>query len=542
MTYTRPSSSFHNNPFWLLGVTVRDNRQRIVQRAEERSLELDQDVCQKARTDLTVPRARLGAELSWLPGVAPNRATQLAEDLLRDPLSSRRDDKLPALAKVNLMSSGFELLGRDVSIVERACFLHDIAVLLDELSQDEIRRDVNEDRTVSGFPHIPGDDTIERQLVERRREIRDAVKAALNRLSPSELVATMTTVVDESTESGQRHAPQLIDDLVDSYEVEVHEFLSREAQNVSTLAAAARDLAKRNPAGVSKLLDSLEAVVRNWDRVAQPIQLSAKARGLSHSGSTAVASEIRSLSVDLFNAHELVDVSKRLTALVADVFAEVPVVAEQAETDSDAIDSIVKNRQEWVEAVSYEAEVGVLGRSTLSISPSGATWKDKHFPLEVITRVRWGGVSRSVNGIPTGTTYTIAFGDDNAEAVITLRRSEVYTTFVDKLWRGVGTRLLAQMARSLKAGRTLRMGDVTIVDGSIALKKHKWFGSDQVQCTWDNVHVWSQDGSFVIGSKSDKTVYSAISYINVANTHILEQLIRVAFKQGCSNLSDVLES
>lgn len=538
-----PQSTLHQNPFWVLGVTVRDNRQRIVQRADDRSLELAPEVCQKARTDLTVPRSRLGAELAWLPGVAPSRAAQLATDVLRDPQSARRDsNKLPALARLNLMTAGFELTGNDVSVGECAWFLQDIAAALDELSVEDIRRDVNEDRAVSGFPQVPADDSIERELVERRRQIRDAAKSALNQLPTATLIAVMTSAVETATASGQRHAPLLLDELVDSYEVEAHEFLSREAENVVRLCGAIRDMARRNPGGVPQLVDSLEKVVRNWDRVAQPIQLSAKARGLSHSGSNEVASELRSLSIDVFNSHDLVAVSRRLTALLSQVFAEVPVVAEQAVADTAAINSIVRGREEMAEAITYEAEVGLIGKSTLSISPSGVAWKNRRFPLAEISRVRWGGVSRSVNGIPTGTTYTIAFGDEANEAVVSLRRNEVYSAFIDKLWKAVAPRLMSEMAQALKAGGTLRMADATITDRFAILKKHKWFGSEQVKCLWADLRVFSESGSLIIRSSSDNAVYATVSYIDVENTHILEQLIRIGFKRGCTRLSDVLDS
>ena len=46
-------SHLQQNPFTLLGVTTRDDRRRIVEQAEEKSLELDHDACQKARSDLT---------------------------------------------------------------------------------------------------------------------------------------------------------------------------------------------------------------------------------------------------------------------------------------------------------------------------------------------------------------------------------------------------------------------------------------------------------------------------------------------------------
>jgi hypothetical protein len=92
-----------------LGVTTRDDRRRIVELAEEKSLELDHDVCQKARSDLTNPRSRLSVEMAWLPGVSPRKASQLVENLLHNPMAIREESGLPTLAHLNLLAAAFEL-------------------------------------------------------------------------------------------------------------------------------------------------------------------------------------------------------------------------------------------------------------------------------------------------------------------------------------------------------------------------------------------------------------------------------------------------
>src|SRR3546814_5902743 len=74
-------------------------------------------------------------------------------------------------------------------------------------------------------------------------------------------------------------------------------------------------------------------------------------------------------------------------------------------------------RDEWAHEITYRAEIGVMFKDTLSISPDGISWKGQSFSLDSITRVRWGGVRHSVNGVPTGTTYTIAFGDKRSEEI-----------------------------------------------------------------------------------------------------------------------------
>lgn len=542
-------TALHRNAFWLLGATTRDDRRRIVELAEGRALDLDHDTCQKARADLTSPRTRLAIEMAWLPGVSPKKAAQLVRQILQDPLSARTETGLPSLAHANLMVAAFEAVDAGDSAEDIAKFIQEMARLVDELSIDDVLRDINEDRTVSGFPEIRAREQVESEMAERKRYFRGVIKEALNRLPPASLVDAMTRAVDSVTASGEHHAPELIDDLVDSYEVEVQEFLQKEAENIQKLIKATRDCAKAGEGAVKPLVDKLESVARNWDKVAQPIQLSAKARGIRHQSSNEVAFSIRSLALDLYNEHDMLPQSQRITTLLQELFSELPELAERVEQDAGALEDIFHNRKhaetrhkEWAQEITYRTEIGMLFKDTLSISPDGVTWKNQHYPLDAITKVRWGGVRHSVNGIPTGTTYTLSFGDNNSEMVIELKREEVYTTFLEKLWRAVCVRLLAELLEALKAEREIPFGDAIIRDDGITLTKHKFLGTEQVRCTWYQTHIWTADGAFYIGAKEDKKAYAGLSYIHTPNVHILEQAIRMAFKKpGMRGLSDLLK-
>ena len=547
---TLKTTALHQTPFAILGVTTRDDRRRIVELAEEKSLELDHDVCQKARSDLTNPRTRLSAEIAWLPGVSPRKASQLVEGLLHDAMAVREESGLPTLAHLNLLAAAFEAVDSEHDAEDLASFIQEVAYLVDEIDPEDVLRDINEDRAVSGFPEVRALDQIEAELAERKRYYRSAIKDALDRLPPTTLVQVMTDTVEEVTLGGEDHAPELIDDLVDSYEVETQGFLQKEAENVHKLIKAARDSANSGEAAVKPYVDKLDAVARNWDKVAQPIQLSAKARGIDHEASRDLAYEIRSLAIDLFNTHDMLTQSQRLTGLLQELFAELPEVSERVEQDADALADIfherkqaVARRDEWAREITYRAEIGVMFKDTLSISPDGISWKGQSFSLDSITRVRWGGVRHSVNGVPTGTTYTIAFGDKRSEAVVELKKEDIYSKFIDKLWRAVCVRLLGEMLEALKDGRDLYFGDALLHDDGITLVKHKFLGANErVRCTWGQVQIWNADGSFCIGSKDDKKTNVGISYIHVANTHILEQLIRMAFKKpGLRRLSELLQ-
>lgn len=213
------------------------------------------------------------------------------------------------------------------------------------------------------------------------------------------------------------------------------------------------------------------------------IQLGFKARGTRHGASLELAHQIRELGVDLCNEHDMTAPAHRLTALLQELFAELPEFVEQTEEDAQALDNLLRRRKEqeadraeWEREITYSAEIGLLSKARLSISPQGVSWGKRAFPLEAITRARWGGIRHSVNGIPTGTSYTIAFGDDRSEAIVELRREEVFASFIDKLAMAVGPRLLTELLLTLKSGKDVRFAEAVIHDEGPALPRHKFWG------------------------------------------------------------------
>lgn len=552
----KPASPFtktalHQSPFAILGTTTHDDRRRIVELADEKSLELNPDACQQARSDLTNPRTRLSAEMAWLPGISPGKAAQLLDNPRHNPMAIREQSDLPTLAHLNLLAAAFELVDGKHDANDLGKFIQEVAFLAEDLSPEDVLRDINADRAVSGFPTVKAVEQVEEELAERKRYYRNVIKDALNRLPTATLIQVMTDTVDSVTAGGKKSAHGLIDDLVDSYEVETQEFLEKEGKNINKLIKAIRDAAASGQAAVDPYIDKLDAVARNWDKVTRPIQLSAKDRGTDHKASQNLAYEIRSLAIDLFNKHSMLAQSQRLTSLLQEIFAEIPEVAERVEQDAEALADIFNRRKqaaevrqdEWAREITYHVQMGLIFKDTLSISPDGISWKNQRFPLASITHVRWGGVRHSVNGVPTGTTYTIAFGDSRSESVVQLKKESIYVTFLDKLWKAVCVRLLTDMLQALKSGHDLRFGDAIVHDDGVTLVKHKFlWANEEVRCSWGQVHVWSTNGSLFIGSQNDKKIYSSVSYLAIANTRILEQAIQMALKKpGMRRLSDLLQ-
>lgn len=542
-------SSLQTNPFSILKLSTRDNSHKIVEAAEERSLFLENDVCQKARLDLTNPRMRLSAEVAWMPGVAPRLTETLIETLIQNPLSSRVEANLPQLAQANLMAAACDLLSDDQTIESVAQFILDFAWMVDSIVPEDVLRDINEDRAISGFPEVPSTSIIMDELAERRKVFRSVLKNLLDRMSSNKLVGIMNNVVETATSYGSRHGPTLLEDLVDTYEIETQGFLQKEYANIAALIKSVRETAPLGQIAVIEKLKRLECVTRNWDKVAQPIQICAKSRGLVHGQSRDLAYELRSLAVDLNNQHNMPHEAHRLTEFLREIFAELPEVRERLDEDAEVIAGLLKAAEdsqrsliEWKNSISFKAEVGVLFKDELAISSEGIHWKRKIFPLASIARVKWGGIRNSVNGIPTGTVYTIIFGDNRSDQTIKLRNETTYNGFINAMWRAVCVRLAFETLTTLSQGHSISYGQITIQDDSVILLKHNLFrANERVKLTWYDVHIWSANGNFIIGHKDDKKIYASASYLEDANTHILEHIIRSVFKKGAQRLSDYLK-
>lgn len=538
------------NPFYTLGATMRDDRRRIVDLAEEKSLVSDETALRDATGMLTNPRRRVAAEIGWLPGLGPKRISEAIAVLNREPAKVRGLENLPSLARANLLADGLIRVAEQLAQRELALWIIELAEAHEEIEAEQTVTLLNEERSVAGFPAISDLHNVDAELQARRQYYRKAITSALDRLPTTSLVEIVTIVVDKATGNGERHAPILIDDLVDSFEVEAQGFFEKETENIAVLAQSVLGAIERQESEehITHLVAELERVVNNWDLVAQPIQLSARSRGTSHSLSHEVAEKIRSLAVDVFNEHGLLDISKRLTALLQEVFAEVDPVVEQSETDASTLDEIAEQRSQflaemqaraksWESEITYQARVGRKFEDTLRISPEGVEWNGSRVSLEEIKRVRWSGAET-----PVGTMYWIFVGDEDGDTRIVLQEQQVYSAFVECLWKAVGVRLLTEMLEGLRGGKGYRFGTAIVTDYGVELERGRLFSpNERVSCKWTDLVIENGDGTFAIVKRNERRVAVELEYYVTDNVHILEAAMRVFWKRPSPRLSDLLD-
>ncbi len=168
-------------------------------------------------------------------------------------------------------------------------------------------------------------------------------------------------------------------------------------------------------------------------------------------------------------------------------------------------------------------------------------WRNQRFPLDAVTRMRWGSTRHSVNGVPTGTSHVIVIGDATSSMTIKLGSPTVFDGLTDRLWKAVGMRLLVEHLRRLREGGTVAIPGGAIRDDGAVLTRRRLFGKDEVVLVpWNGIQVWSENGNFVMAKRDEPKVQAVLSYQNNDNTQVIENLIRAAFKNGKARISELL--
>ena len=395
------------NPFYILNATQRDNRHRIMELAEERSLLSDTDECMIAKSTLTNPRKRISAEIAWLSGMPPERAYDMlvllessagnylgndkptsiapvdsfAATLSRLPYTKTKtyniaDEVLellkpfgePSLKSDNLIEVG-KFLGIDKLnpvtqanlLAARMLRLPDhtadadakwilaIAQAFEAINPPEVCAILNAERGESGFPEITELSDITSEIQNCRHYYQQVIKFVLDNIpSAKERVRAVMMVVESATDSATNHWQTLIEDTVDAYEEVAETFLETEEKNIETQNKKLRIAAdeETSDAILAPMVDELLQTVKDWDVIAQPIQLNKNRQGLRHTISHNVADRVQLLAIFLFNEYDKLYFSQQILNTLKEVFAEVPEINDCITADLETLNKIANQREQ----------------------------------------------------------------------------------------------------------------------------------------------------------------------------------------------------
>lgn len=308
--------------------------------AEERSLLSDSDECMAARGVLNHPRNRISAEIAWLPGVHPEHIDSVLKQLEPPHQNLLNIIGLTYIARANVLTVGLLRISNlsSSNIVE---WLLAIAQSSEAINSDEVRAILNEDRRVSGFPEIADNSAIEDGIQEQKRYYRQVLTSVLEYLSVNEQARVLTLIIDTVTGKDKSRSPILIDDVIVSYENGVADFLKKKQRIIEAQDDKIRAMvdAKDPDTTLRPVVNQLIQTVKDWDTIAQPIQLSTKSRGERHTDSFEIAWRVRELAVHLFNEYNKYNYSLQLLNMLLEVFEEVPEIVETIGKDKKDLEA-----------------------------------------------------------------------------------------------------------------------------------------------------------------------------------------------------------
>lgn len=386
--------SLMKNPFYVLGATTRDNRRRLTEMAEEKNLAGNSDEVNSARSVLTNPRKRLGAEMSWFPGLSPKNVDVILTylrplQLLYEPELRGHDLCATILLKAASQPPPIELSQFDPlvqlnirleqirlkpfsNVQSAAAAIVEMDQIFDLIEAEKVLKLINQDRIVSGFSQVDNIGLIEEELGTIRTTVKSILISKMSDMSLDEYIGLVNVLANICFTPTSRHAGAIVDDILDSYELKTKNIIQQGLVEIKALTEEIRRGLEKST--YEDDLDILIEKVKRWDIIANPLQLNAHAKGTEHNESRELATVVRLLAIDLHNEYHRTDEAIRITTMLKDVFAELEELKELFEGDVQTLEEIQNQRVEYEEKVNQRNKENKLysvaiGSESLLIPP-----------------------------------------------------------------------------------------------------------------------------------------------------------------------------
>lgn len=163
-----------DNPFYILGASMVDDRRRLRELYDEKSL-LVGDSCEDAFRLLTSPARRTAAELRWFPGLSQNRIAEVLSRLHRASCCGRAS--LGELCRLDIPTAPVGELNQLLSLLPYLSAENmDTAVLEASRLLDAVRSNVlfdviNESRRTAGIPTLQNQRDLDAAMTAYRDEV-----------------------------------------------------------------------------------------------------------------------------------------------------------------------------------------------------------------------------------------------------------------------------------------------------------------------------------------------------------------------------------
>lgn len=396
-----------NNPFFILEVSTRANRQKIAAAADNKAFVNDSDDIMTAHTALMISSQRLSAEVRWFPGMEDTRVREIA-NFFRRISAGQPPNKIntTSLRGLPLLNFAVYLLSyrkfRDTADMSQSILA--ICKCFETLNTEGICVSINNDRLIASFPLID-EHELELELNDYRRDILSVIDDRTSRLSSEQYIELSERLADEYAE----YDSLLLDDLLASYELKIFPQLEEQQSMIA-------EAVSRTGANVSeKFFVELPRYLMKWRKLADPLLTAAKFTGMEdnnvHRQGREIFETVQQLALTLNNEHGRPEDALRLMLIMQEYLGSVcESLSEKIDRDvtelrmikdqkAQAEKQAKREREAWERSIYYETEFGLIFRDKLIISAKGISWKGVLTPLEEVSGMCWGGTNRYVNGV-----------------------------------------------------------------------------------------------------------------------------------------------
>ena len=333
--------NYQENPFNILGASITDNRRKIVALCEEKVLYLDSSEVESARNILTTPQKRLSAEMHWFPDCDEEDIATIREYIAASAENPNTELTISA-GDLSLFNAYLAALpGKKTNAYsEIKSELLRLSRLYEALDAEEIKAQLNECRTKSGFPLLERESDIETVLAEMRNETRQILSKWLSRFSEASYVKIVTQI-SEAYSSGRNRGQAVLEDIISEYSLKIAGTFQKKTEDITRFAGYIN--AGANKIDLKAAVNDLLAALFDWDTYAQPMQLEALFQGDDHEASRKMFSEIRRLSVNLHNNFNETKYSLMIVQAMQEIFAELPEAMEMLKEDEEQLRELMQS-------------------------------------------------------------------------------------------------------------------------------------------------------------------------------------------------------
>ncbi len=340
-----------NNPFHILDAAMSDSKAVIHDKAEEKSFLLPEEDCRKAEQILINPRKRLAAEVAWFPGVGARKVAvifqQIDDDMKDFALHFARFNAYPKLAYANIIalylcrfkevSAEYEF--EDIGIALKM-LITEFCSVINDIDVEQTFDLINQERLSAGFPEMTNFEDFEFALDERLHECKTILLDFLGVFDLFAVADILASVIEKVTKKGSTDCPwQLLSDLISDYEIKaIPEFEKCEKEIDKEIGCLKQMM------GTARVdsIGLLDKYVKEWDRLAQPIQVLLRSQGKDHLRTKQLSKKLRDFAIYAHNKCKRTDISLEVTKLQEKVFSELRSVSETVKADEEQLSEMIR--------------------------------------------------------------------------------------------------------------------------------------------------------------------------------------------------------